>query len=127
MEFLFANRDGLLDTEMSLAQLKKFLAEPYFRDLFELERAIQKAAGSQEGLAQLGKLKKRIRDLGDVDVNPKPLLNGHDLMRLGVASGPGLGRVAEEVYVAQLEGDVTTREQAEHWVTQWLQRHRSTP
>jgi hypothetical protein len=62
--------------------------------------------------------------LGDVEVKPRPLLNGHDLMRLGAVPGPTLGQLAEELYVAQLEGEVQTREQAEQWVRAWLQRHR---
>jgi len=126
IEFLLTNRGGLLDSAMSLAQLKKFLAEPGFRDLYELERAIQKAAASQAGLAQLVALRKRIRDLGDVEVKPKPLLNGHDLIRLGAVPGPALGQLAEELYVAQLEGEVASREQAERWAGEWLGRHRST-
>ncbi len=126
IEFLLTNRSGLLDSAMSLAQLKKFLAEPGFRDLYELERAIQKAAASQAGLAQLVSLQKRIRDLGDVEVKPKPFLNGHDLMRLGAVPGPALGQLAEELYVAQLEGEVASREQAERWAGEWLGCHRST-
>ncbi|MEN6429215.1 MAG: CCA tRNA nucleotidyltransferase [Phycisphaerales bacterium] len=126
IEFLLTHRGGLLDSAMSLARLKKFLAESGFRDLYELERAIQKAVASQAGLAHLIVLRKRIRDLGDVEVKPKPLLNGHDLMHLGATPGPALGQLAEELYVAQLEGDVTTREQAERWVSEWLGRHRST-
>ncbi|HNS19023.1 MAG TPA: CCA tRNA nucleotidyltransferase [Sedimentisphaerales bacterium] len=125
IEFLLAHRGGLLDSAMSLAQLKKFLAEPAFRDLYELERAIQKVSASQDGLARLAALQRRIRDLGDVEVKPKPLLNGHDLMRLGAVSGPALGQLAEELYVAQLENDVATKDQAERWVTDWLGRHRS--
>jgi poly(A) polymerase len=124
IEFLLAHRGGLLQADMSLARLKKFLAGPYFWDLYELERAMQKAAGAKEGLASLGKLRRRIRDLGDVEVKPTPLLNGHDLMRLGAVPGPALGQLAEELYVAQLEGEVQTREQAEQWVQAWLQRHR---
>jgi len=54
------------------------------------------------------------------------LLNGHDLIRLGAAPGPSLGHLAEELYVAQLEGDVGTREQAEYWVKVWLRRHGET-
>ena len=123
IEFLLAHRGRLLDSAMSLAQLKKLLAEPYFWDLYELERAIQKAAGVKAGAGRLGRLRRRIRDLGDIDVKPKPLLNGHDLMHLGAVPGPGLGQLAEELYVAQLEGDVQTREQAEQWVRAWLQRH----
>ena len=108
IEFLLAHRGRLLDAEMSLAALKKLLAGPYFWDLYELERAIQKAAGAKAGLAALGRLRRRIRDLGDIDVKPKPLLNGHDLMHLGATPGPALGQLAEELYVAQLEGDVQT-------------------
>jgi tRNA nucleotidyltransferase/poly(A) polymerase len=125
LEFLLAHRGRLLDAEMSLAQLKKLLAGPYFWDLYELERAIQKAAGPKGGLSSLGRLRRRIRDLGDIDVKPKPLLNGHDLMRLGAVPGPALGQLAEELYVAQLEGDVQTKGQAEQWAQAWLQRHRA--
>jgi poly(A) polymerase len=125
LEFLLAHRGRLLDSEMSLAQLKKLLAGPYFWDLYELERAIQKAAAAKEGLAALGRLRRRIRDLGDIDFKPKPLLNGHDLMHLGAVPGPALGQLAEELYIAQLEGEVQTRDQAERWVIAWLERHRS--
>jgi poly(A) polymerase len=125
IEFLLSHRGCLLDSEMSLARLKKLLAAPYFWDLYELERAIQKTAGAKKGLASLSRLRRRIRDLGDIDVKPKPLLNGHDLMRLGAVPGPALGQLTEELYVAQLEGDVQTKDQAEQWAEAWLQRHRS--
>ncbi len=125
IEFLLAQRGRLLDAEMSVAQLKKLLAGPYFWDLYELERAIQKAAGTRKGLTSLGRLRRRIRDLGDVDIKPKPLLNGHELMHLGAVPGPALGQLAEELYIAQLEGEVQTRDQAEQWARAWLQRHRS--
>jgi poly(A) polymerase len=125
IEFLLRHRSSLLDPGMSLAQLKKFLAQPFFRDLYELERAIQRAAASKGGLTALRRLRRRIRDLGAIDVKPKPLLNGHDLMHLGAVPGPALGQLAEELYVAQLEGEVQTQDQAEHWARAWLQRHRS--
>jgi len=127
LEFLLSHRGRLLESEMSLAPLKKLLAKPYFWDLYELERAIQKAAGAKKGLASLCRLRRRIRNLGDVDVKPKPLLNGHDLMHLGAVPGPSLGQLAEELYIAQLEGEVQTKDQAERWAKAWLQRHRSEP
>lgn len=127
IEFLLAHRGRLLEADMPLASLKKLLAKPYFWDLYELERALQKAAGAKQGLASLGRLRRRIRDLGDIDVKPKPLLNGHELMDLGALPGPALGQLAEELYVAQLEGDVQTKEQATQWARVWLQRHRPEP
>jgi poly(A) polymerase len=125
VEFLLGHRRSLLDPELSLSQLKKLLAQPFFRDLYELERALQRAQERKEGLQALRRLRRRIRELGDIEVKPKPLLNGHDLMRLGATPGPSLGQLVEELYVAQLEGEVQTKDQAEQWARAWLQRHRS--
>ncbi len=126
IKFLLANRSKLLDEQMSLAGLKKILAEPYFWDLYELQRAIQKAQGDRgAGTAALINLRKRIRALGDVELRPKPLLNGHDLIRLGAVPGPGLGQLKEELYIAQLEGKLQRPRQAREWAQKWLQKHRT--
>ncbi|HUU18227.1 MAG TPA: CCA tRNA nucleotidyltransferase [Sedimentisphaerales bacterium] len=125
IKFLLANRGKLLDERMSLAGLKKILAEPYFWDLYELQRAIQKAEGSgRESTAPLVNLRKRIKALGDIELRPKPLLNGHDLIRLGAVPGPGLGQLKEELYIAQLEGKLQRPQQAREWAQKWLQKHK---
>jgi poly(A) polymerase len=123
-KFLLTNRGRLLTDAMSLAELKKILSEPYFWDLYELQRAIQKA--ERKSVAALVNLRKRIRALGDVELRPKPLLNGHDLIRLGAVPGPALGQLAEEMYIAQLEGKLQKASQARHWVQRWLQKHKMT-
>ena len=126
IKFLLANRGKLLDDKMSLADLKKILAEPYFRDLYEFQRAIQKAAiGGRKSISQLITLRKRIKSLGDVELKPKPFLSGHDLIRLGAVPGPALGQLSEELYTAQLEGTLQTTEQAVEWVKKWLAKHRT--
>ncbi|MBN1973259.1 MAG: CCA tRNA nucleotidyltransferase [Sedimentisphaerales bacterium] len=125
IQFLLENRGKLLDEKLSLANLKKILAQPYFPDLYEMQKAIQKAAISgRKGLLPLTKLNRRIRQLGDVELQPKPLLNGHDLIRIGAVSGPSLGRLAEELYVAQLEGNLKTRDQALEWAKQQLNKQK---
>lgn len=124
-KYLLSNRGRLLKENMSLAELKQLLAEPYFEDLFSLEKAIQRAEGRSEGLGVLRALRRRIEDLGDIELRPKPLLNGHRLSKLGAESGPELGLLAEEMYIAQLEGDLQTVEQAEKWVLKWLKKHRA--
>jgi tRNA nucleotidyltransferase/poly(A) polymerase len=124
MKFLLSNRGKLLDSKMSLAQLKKILAEPYFRDLYELQRAIQKAKGDRRrAVAPLIRLRRRIKALGDLELKPKPLLNGHDLIKLGATPGPALGQLAEEMYIAQLEGSLQTPAQAKEWAQHWLKKH----
>ncbi len=122
LKFLLTNRSKLLDEKMSLAELKLIVAEPYFWDLYELQRAVQKA--QKASVAALVNLRSRIKALGDIELRPKPLLNGHDLMRLGAVPGPSLGQLAEELYIAQLEGELQTPQQAQQWAQRWLGKHR---
>jgi hypothetical protein len=125
IKFLLNNRGKLLNDKMSLAQLRMIVAEPYFWDLYELQRAIQKAEiKGRKGLTSLIKLRKRIKALGDVELRPKPLLNGYDLIRLGAVPGPTLGQLAQEIYIAQLEGQVQTKNQARQWVQKWQKKHK---
>jgi poly(A) polymerase len=125
IKFLLANRNTLLNKQISLAELKKLLAQPYFWDLFEMQKAIQKAKGhDRKSIAPLIALRKRINELGDVELQPKPLLSGHDLIQLGAVPGPALGQLAEEMYIAQLEGTLQTVSQAQQWAKKWLQKHR---
>ncbi|MHC4124337.1 MAG: CCA tRNA nucleotidyltransferase [Planctomycetota bacterium] len=123
IKFLLTYRGTLLKGDMSLAELKKIAAQPYFWDLYELQKAIEKStpAGS---ITPLVALRKKLKDLGDIDLQPKPLLNGHDLMRLGAVAGRGLGQLAEEMYIAQLEGVLQTKQQAKQWVSKWLEKHK---
>ena len=122
IKFLLTERGKLLDP-LSLAELKKLLAEPYFWDLYELQRAIQRA--KKAGITALVNIRKRIKALDNEEIKPKPLLTGHDIMRLGAMPGPALGQLAEEMYIAQLEGQLKTAQQAEDWVIKWLKKHKT--
>ncbi len=122
IKFLLDNRDRLLEEDISLAQLKLLLAEPYFGDLYDFQTAIRQGRG--ESIEPLEKLSVRIEQLGDIELRPEPLLNGHELMELGAVEGPALGHLAKELYIAQLEAEVQSGEQARQWVRNWLQKHR---
>ena len=121
IEFLLDNRGKLLK-DLSLSELKLLLSGPYFEDLFALQKAIQKASSQTAGL--LIRLRKRIKQLKGVELRPKPLLNGHDLIGLGAVPGPSLGQLAKEMYIAQLEGKLQSADDARQWVTRWLQSHK---
>lgn len=54
----------------------------------------------------------RARALGVEHAAPAPLLLGRHLIDLGVAPGPAMGRVLRHVYERQLDGEVTTLDQA---------------
>jgi len=46
----------------------------------------------------------------------KPILNGHDLQKLGVPPGPELGQLLKELRAARLDGVVSNRSEEEAWV-----------
>jgi tRNA nucleotidyltransferase/poly(A) polymerase len=120
VKFLLEKRDYLLG-ELSLAQLKIIVAEPYFEDLCSLQKAIQKAKGrSARAILAVG---KRAKGLAGKELRPKPLLNGHELIGLGVKPGPQVGIVSKELYIRQLGEDVAVRQEAVNWVKDWLKRH----
>ncbi|WP_169853146.1 CCA tRNA nucleotidyltransferase [Anaerohalosphaera lusitana] len=114
VQFLLDNRGVLLEDDMRLARLRLLLAEPYFDDLYEYQLAIQKAKG--ESVKPLETIRSRAQELKGTELTPDPLLDGHELMKLGVKPGPMVGEVAREMYLEQLDNRLRTRQKAEEWV-----------
>ena len=56
---------------------------------------------------------ERVRQLDVAERPPAPLLKGRDVVALGVAPGPQVGRVVREVYERQLDGAINTIEEAQ--------------
>jgi tRNA nucleotidyltransferase (CCA-adding enzyme) len=56
--------------------------------------------------------KDRVRQLDVARRAPEPILRGRDVLALGVAPGPEVGRVVRAVYERQLDGAVATLEEA---------------
>jgi tRNA nucleotidyltransferase (CCA-adding enzyme) len=54
----------------------------------------------------------RARELGVEHAAPDPLVKGRHLLELGAEPGPAIGQVLREVYERQLDGTVTTFEEA---------------
>lgn len=55
---------------------------------------------------------ERARALGVLHAPPPPLLRGRHLLALGLEPGPAMGRILKAVYERQLDGRVTTEEDA---------------
>jgi len=51
-------------------------------------------------------------ELGILHKPPQPLLNGRDLKKIGLSPGPHMGRILSETYLAQMDGTVTTLDEA---------------
>jgi tRNA nucleotidyltransferase (CCA-adding enzyme) len=54
----------------------------------------------------------RVEELDVAEHPPSPLLRGRDVLDLGVSPGPEVGRIVRAVYERQLDGDVTTVDEA---------------
>jgi poly(A) polymerase len=118
IKFLLENRGYLLGDEISLAHLKMIVSGPYFEDLYLLQKAIQKSAG--KSISHLLAIRKRVNALAGIELKPKPLLNGYELIELGAKPGPQVGVVSKELYIAQLSEKISTKTQAVKWVKDWL-------
>jgi poly(A) polymerase len=121
IKFLLEKRDFLLG-ELSLAQLKMIVAEPYFEDLYLLQKAMQKAGG--KSLSALLAVRKRAKALAGKELRPKPLLNGYEIIHLGAKPGPQVGLVSKELYIEQLSERIVAKQDAIDWVKDWLKKHK---
>ncbi len=95
---------------MRESTLKRLFAEPGFGQLAELHRA--DALASWGNLDNYNYVLERRRNMPPEVAQPPRLVTGRDLIAMGYAPGPLFGEVLEAVRDAQLEGEVTTREEA---------------
>jgi len=58
------------------------------------------------------RFRERMRALEVAEGAPRPLLLGRHVLALGVAPGPGVGAILDAVFEAQLDGEVTTLDEA---------------
>lgn len=100
--------------KMRVARLKRFLARPYIDDELALHKVdCESSHGSIDNYEFL--LQKR-EEFSHEPLIPPPLINGHDLIKLGWKPGPAVGEILEAAQTAQLEGVFKNREEALDWV-----------
>ncbi len=110
-EWLVEKHQVLCDVrQMRTSKLKTLLAHPGIRELLDLHRADALASG--RGVEHVEYCETLLREWTAEDLNPAPLLNGHDLQREGIPAGPVYKRLLDALREAQLEGTVKTGEQA---------------
>ena len=99
---------------MRTAKLKRFMAREGFDEELELHRV--DCQSSHGALDNYDFLKTKAEEFANEPLIPPPLLTGHDLMALGWKPGPHFGPILESIQTAQLEGTLTTAEEAIAWV-----------
>jgi poly(A) polymerase len=99
---------------MRRATLRRILLRPTFPLELELHRL--DCLGSNGNLASWEFAREAARELAAKPQVLPPLLNGHDLIGLGVEPGPRMGQLLAELRDRQLDEELTTREAALDWV-----------
>jgi len=75
---------------------------------------------SNESRIVRSQIERYLKELQYVQIH----LNGNELKRMGVETGPRLGRILKALQDAKLDGLADTREDEETFVQYWLQTHR---
>ena len=101
---------------MRLSTLKRFMAKPTFPEELKLHRA--DCLASHGDLTNWRFLRRKLKELPVEEIKPKPLINGHDLLKLGVPEGPVIGMILKAVEEKQLEGELSSASEALAWVSE---------
>ena len=95
---------------MSVATLKRFLRLEGFEDHLELHRLRRAATGAPLDAHDF--VRAALAAFSFEDLHPPKLATGEDLIALGLEPGPAFARLLEALETAQLEGRVSTRDEA---------------
>ncbi|MEI8292421.1 MAG: CCA tRNA nucleotidyltransferase [bacterium] len=99
---------------MRVATLKRFLARPTIEDELELHRV--DCLGSHGLLDNHAFLRAKQVEFSNAPLIPPPLITGRDLIAAGRKPGPEFKKILDAVQGMQLEGSLTTPEEALSWV-----------
>jgi poly(A) polymerase len=95
---------------MRVAKLKRFMARPFFDEEMELHRV--DCTSSHGMLDNYEFLRAKRAEFASEPLIPPPLINGRDLIDLGLRPGPRFSEILEAVECAQLEGRLNDRDTA---------------
>ncbi len=112
------NRAKLLDAEMKPSELRPLLADERFDMAFDIQHAYQRVKGIDTG--NLDKISRRAEKFKTGELMPEPLLNGNEIIALGAEKGPRIGELCRRLYNCQLNGEITTKDQAIEAVKSWI-------
>jgi poly(A) polymerase len=96
--------------EMRRGKLYRFLRQPNFEELLELHRL--DALSGSGNLEHYNFVRKVLAEVPPEKLRPEKLLTGRDLIDMGLAPGPKFKAILDAIEEAQLDGKVSTREEA---------------
>ncbi|MGE3166110.1 MAG: CCA tRNA nucleotidyltransferase [Planctomycetota bacterium] len=99
---------------MRVARQQRLFDEPAFEALLRLGHA--DCMGSHRNVSAVETARSLYEDYRAAGPPAEPLVRGRDLIELGVAPGPLLGKLLREAFDAQRDGDLSSREEALEWL-----------
>lgn len=96
--------------KMRVSTLKRLFRHPAYDELAELHKVDRLA--SDMDLTPYEFCKEMYEKLSVEELKPPPLINGHDLINLGLTPGPIFSKILKQVEEAQLEKQISTKEEA---------------
>ncbi len=119
IEWLVEKHIYLCDArQMKTSKLKTILAHPGIRELLALHRA--DALAAERSTDHVEYCEQLLAEWTEADLNPPPLITGHDLLRRGLEQGPLFKELLDQVREAQLEGRIRSTGEAMQLVEQIL-------
>jgi poly(A) polymerase len=110
-EALIANHMKFMEVpRMRESTLKRFMRQPDFEQHMELHRL--DCLSSHGGLDNYEFIRRKQEEVAPEELKPAPLVTGRDLIAAGYKPGPKFGIVLSEIEDAQLEGRISTVQEA---------------
>ncbi len=100
--------------EMRESTLKRFLRKDNFDEHLELH--CLDCLASHGDLSQYDFCRKKLEELTQEQMRPRPLVRGQDLIDLGLEPGPVFSEILGALEDLQLEGHLTNKEESLDWV-----------
>ena len=101
---------------MKTSKVKRFMARPTYQQEMELHRV---DCGSSNGITEnYDFLRAKEQEFAAEPLIPPPLISGKDLISLGYPPGPDFKPIIEAIQNEQLEGKLSTKEQAIDWLSE---------
>ncbi len=108
----------LADELPRVSVLKRFLARPTAPESRALLAAIAATVGWAPPTIPHETIEHRLTELASGDYAPPPYVTGDDLISAGLVAGPAFKRIIDEVYDAQLEDRLESKQAAMHMALQ---------
>ncbi len=100
--------------QMKQSTLKKFMQRATFNT--ELAQHKIDCIASHGDISNWRFLNKKLKEFSADQIRPVPLLNGRDLLEMGLKEGPQIGQILKAVEEKQLDGVLVDAQTAREWV-----------